>query len=307
MPATGLNTPVVFLVFKRPELTAQVFARIREARPPRLFIVADGPRWDHPGEAEKCRQVRTLIEQGVDWPCEMVRDYAETNMGCARRVSSGITRVFEQVEEAIVLEDDCLPESTFFQFCAELLERYRSDERIAQIAGCSFRSVPPAGGESYFFSRYPHCWGWATWRRAWRHYDHAMKAWAVPEQQLKLLGGLEQPAERKYWRHAFSGVMSGKIDSWAYRWTLALWQQSCLSISPYRNLVANIGFDASATNTRDFNRLADLPVSAMPFPLVHPGSFTPDSEADERTSRRVFRRSSMIIRLQRRLRRLFAG
>ena len=304
MPATGLNTPVVFLVFKRPKLTAQVFARIREARPPRLFIVADGPRWDHPGEAEKCRQVRTLIEQGVDWPCEVVRDYAETNMGCARRVSSGITRVFEQVEEAIVLEDDCLPESTFFQFCAELLERYRSDERIAQIAGCSFRPVPPAGGESYFFSRYPHCWGWATWQRAWRHYDHAMKAWAVPEQQLKLLGGLEQPAERKYWRHAFSGVMSGKIDSWAYRWTLVCWAQGWLSIVASHNLVSNIGFGAEATHTRFGDVTAAIPARPMSFPLRHPAHAVRDKEADAATGRLCFHRRGLFQRIQERLRNL---
>jgi len=304
MPPAGLDVPVVFLVFNRSELTARVFARIREARPARLFIVADGPRLNRPGEAEKCRQVRDTIEQGVDWPCEVVRDYADTNLGCARRVSSGITRAFEQVERAIILEDDCLPDPTFFPFCAELLERYEGDERIAQIAGCSFRPTPPADGSSYSFSRYPHCWGWATWRRAWRTYDHAMTAWTVPARQREVLREIEAAAERKYWRHAFSGTLRGRHDSWAYRWTLSCWDRRGLSAVAAQNLVSNIGYGEAATHTDANGAIAALPTRSLAWPLRHPSRVERDPAADAAVGRLCFRRPFLLWRCWHRFRRL---
>ena len=298
--------PVVLLVFNRPDCTALVLERIRRARPPRLYVVADGPRPNRTGEAARCAEVRALVAQGVDWPCEVIRDYAAANLGCARRVSTGLDAVFARETEAIILEDDCVPDPSFFPFCAELLERYRDVPRVAQISGCSFQDPGAAGPASYYFSRYPHCWGWATWRRAWRLYDHAMRAWSQPGSREWLAGRVPDPAERRTWAHSFAATARGRIDSWAYRWTFALWQQDCLSVSPYRNLVSNIGFGSGATNTRESDPLAALPVSPMPFPLVHPASLAPDVAADDRTSRRVYRRPSFMTRLQRRLRRAFA-
>ena len=304
MQAAALKVPVVFIVFKRPGLTVEVFARIRESRPAKLFIVADGPRPGHRDEAEKCRQVRELIERGIDWPCEVVRDYSDRNLGSALRVSSGITRVFQQVEEAIILEDDCLPDPTFFPFCAELLERYRGDERVAQIAGCSFRAIQPDNTDSYFFSQYPHCWGWATWRRAWRHYDHSMAAWRDPVRRRELLLRIESPAERKYWRHAFSGTLSERHDAWDYRWTLTCWSRGWLSIVASSNLVSNIGFGIDATHTRDQDPKLTLPANPTPFPLQHPIQIVRDSAADEITGQTYFRRPSLVQRCWQRLRRV---
>ena len=297
---------MVFIVFNRPECTARSLAAIRAARPSKLYVVADGPRPDRPGDAARCAQVRALVEQGVDWPCEVIRDYAPANLGCARRVSSGLDAVFARESEAIILEDDCVPDPTFFPFCAELLERYRDEPRVAQIAGCSFQGEGRDAPASYYFSRYPHCWGWATWRRTWRHYDHAMSAWPQARSEAWLAQTIPDPAERRVWAGCFDATASGRIDSWAYRWTFALWRQGCLSVVPYRNLVSNIGFDGNATHTRDLNPVAALPVAFLPFPLVHPGAFTQDVAADERTSRRVFRPPSWTTRLRRRLQRIFA-
>jgi hypothetical protein len=302
-----LQTPVVFLVFNRPDCTARSLAAIRAAHPPRLYVVADGPRADRPGDAALCAEVRALVQRGVDWRCEVIRDYAPANLGLARRVSSGLDAVFAREPEAIILEDDCVADPTFFRFCAELLERYRDEPRVGQIAGCTFQGAGHEASVSYYFSRYPHCWGWATWRRAWRLYDHAMSGWITPGGSEWLATRVSDPAERRYWAHSFTATADGRMDSWAYRWTLALWRQNCLGITPYRNLVSNIGFDSSATNTRDRNPLAARPVSPMPFPLVHPTSIVPDQPADERTSRQVFRRASLAFRLWRRLRRIFAG
>ncbi len=171
-----IKTPVVVIIFKRTDTTEKVFEAIRLAKPPKLFVIADGPRADHPGEAEKCEAARAIIER-VDWECEVLKNYSDTNLGCAKRVSSGLDWVFSNVEEAIILEDDCVPHLTFFPFCEELLEKYRYDTRIASISGQNVQFGRERTNYSYYFSRYNHCWGWATWRRAWQHFDFDMKLW----------------------------------------------------------------------------------------------------------------------------------
>src|SRR5512139_3287315 len=171
-----LKTPVAFIIFNRPDTAERVFAEIAKARPPKLLVVADGPRANRSGEAEKCAATRAIIDR-VDWDCEVLTNFSDTNLGCKNRVSSGIDWVFEQVPEAIILEDDCLPHPTFFRFCEELLERYRDDERIGMISGDNFQLGQKRTDASYYFSRYNHIWGWASWRRAWRHYDREASAW----------------------------------------------------------------------------------------------------------------------------------
>src|SRR5712691_1210425 len=175
--ADALRTPVVLIVFNRPEITAQSFAAIRAARPTQLFIIADGPRPNVSGDEEKCAATRAVVEK-VDWPCQILRKFAESNLGLRRNVSEGLDWVFRQTEEAIILEDDCLPDPTFFPFCDAMLERYRDDGRIGMISGTNPSAhLAPPDGESYFFSRYYYIWGWATWRRAWQLYDREMTAW----------------------------------------------------------------------------------------------------------------------------------
>ncbi|MEI6463774.1 MAG: glycosyltransferase family 2 protein [Verrucomicrobiota bacterium] len=298
------EAPVVFIIFNRVECTRQVWARICEARPRTLLLIADGPRRDRSADAERCAEVRRLVET-VDWPCDVRRNYAETNVGAARRIASGLDWAFALVEEAIILEDDCLPDPTFFPFCAELLERYRDHAGIAQIAGCSFQPQPAREFPCYFFSRYTHGWGWATWRRAWRLYDHEMKVWRTEREGKWLSAMIAHPDERAVWARCFDETLTGQVDAWDYRWTLAVWRRGMQSILPYRNLISNIGFGADATHTRRASPWAALAVSAMPFPLVHPDSLACDAAADEVTSRLVFRPPSLATRVGRRLRALF--
>ncbi|HWA27693.1 MAG TPA: hypothetical protein VG734_18700 [Lacunisphaera sp.] len=300
-----LETPLVFIVFNRPETTRQVWARIRSARPKRLFVIADGPRPDRPADAGLCATVREIVAQ-ADWPCDVTREYASSNLGTAVRVSSGLDRVFAEVEEAIILEDDCLPDPTFFPFCTELLARYRGEARVAQIAGCSFQGEDHGGKTSYYFSRYPHGWGWATWRRAWRNYDHSMRAWREERGGGWLERTITDPVERRIWEGSFDATLAGEVAAWDYRWVLAVWRLGQLSIVPYRNLISNLGFGADATNTRRESRWAALPLSPMPFPLVHPAAIAADEEADERTGRLVFQPPSWPARAARRLQRLFS-
>ncbi len=283
-----MKTPVVFLVFNRPDTTQRVFETIRQARPPKLLVVADGPRPDHPDDPEKCAAVRAIIDT-VDWDCEVLKNYSETNLGCKTRVSSGLDWVFEEVAEAIILEDDCLPDLTFFPFCEELLDRYRDDKRIMVISGDNFQFGRKRTEYSYYFSIYNHCWGWATWRRAWQYYDVEMKLWGEIKNGNWLYDILQDYWAVKYWSQQFEKTYQLKINSWAYRWTLSCWLQSGLTILPNTNLVSNIGFDLESTHTRNKSSLySNLQTKSLQFPLTHPLFIICDKKADAFTQRKKF-------------------
>ncbi|MBJ6799234.1 glycosyltransferase family 2 protein [Geomonas propionica] len=286
-----LTTPVVLLVFNRPETTARVFAAIRQARPPRLLIVADAARPGRADEAERCAEVRRIVA-AVDWPCEVLRDYADVNLGCRRRVASGLDWVFDQVEQAIILEDDCLPDPSFFRFCQELLERYREDRQVGMISGDNFQFGRCFGGDSYYFSRYFHIWGWATWRDRWKdNYDVDLAKWPQAREQGLLAEILEARAERREWTKALESSWRGRIDTWDYQWVFANWVARRLCILPAANLVSNIGFGAMATHTKVAGELADIPSRAISFPLVHPAKTARNREADRASRHRSSRRS----------------
>jgi hypothetical protein len=275
------STPVVLIIFNRPEATRQVFAAIRAARPQQLFVIADAPRLggNHPDDRAKCAATRAIIET-VDWDCAVFKNYADENMGCGLRVSSGLDWVFGQVESAIILEDDCLPDRTFFPFCTELLARYQDDARIAHISGNNFQFGQQRGAASYFYSRYAHMWGWATWRRAWQHYDYEIKQWPSLRSTDWLETLLDTPAAVANWRQIFDRMYNAEIDTWDYQWAFACWQYDGLCIHPQVDLVSNIGFTAEGTHTVRQNQFANLAVTEMQFPLKHPAAIIRDREAD---------------------------
>jgi hypothetical protein len=292
-----LTTPVVLLVFNRPQTTEQVFQEIRNAKPSKLLIIADGPRTERLGEAEKCAAVRAIVEQ-VDWDCQVFKNYSDTNLGCRKRVASGLDWVFNIVEEAIILEDDCLPHTTFFRFCQDLLEQYRTDERVMTISGNNFQYGRRRTVYSYYFSRYAHLWGWATWRRAWNCYDVDMKTWPKIRDGSWLFDilGCRRPEFRdgqcqfdargsirtiQYWNSIFEHTHNGRIDTWDYQLVFASWLQNSLHILPNTNLVSNIGFGPEATHTKVATQCANLPVAAMEYPLNHPQFVIRDSWADD--------------------------
>ena len=283
------TAPVVLLVFNRPEQTRRVLEVLRRVKPPTLFVVADGPRPDVPLDAPACAEVRQIISQGVDWNARVLLHYAEVNLGLRRRVSSGLDWVFEQVDRAIVLEDDCVPHPSFFQFCTELLAHYEHDTRVGVITGDNFQPQPFTCAASYYFSRYNHCWGWASWRRAWTFFDEGMARWPALRDTGWLDGLFPDPGHAHYWARIFDGVHERRINSWAYAWTFACWSQHLLTAIPQVNLVANIGFGETATNTRGGGGVkGNLPVSAMEFPLRHPACIVPDYSADAYSQRHVF-------------------
>lgn len=302
MTSYKLKTPIVFVIFNRPDATEKVFSLIRQARPYRLLIIADGPRVERPGEAEKCTAARAVVER-IDWDCEVLINYSDVNLGCRRRVSSGLDWAFSTVEEAIILEDDCLPHPTFFRFCEELLEKYRDDERIMAISGDNFQFGRSRTEYSYYFSRYNHCWGWAGWRRAWQHYDVDMKLWPRIRDSNLLIDLLSNSRTVNYWHKTFQDVYDGQIGTWDFQWTFACWIQNGLTILPSVNLVSNIGFYSEATHTTGGSQFANIPVEAMRYPLNYPPFVIRDITSDDFTQKTVFD-LSLIRRIEQKIYRI---
>lgn len=292
-----MQTPILFIIFNRPEPTRRVFEAIRKARPAKLLVVADGPRATRPGDRAACQATRDIIE-GVDWPCQVLKNYSEHNLGCKNRVSSGITWAFEQEEELIVLEDDCLPSESFFQFAEYCLKKYRSDPRVALIAGTNLvpKYVLPDDNTTYRFSRYAHIWGWASWRRTWDGYSVEISD--LPSSIMEFKGKFPcSVSNHEYWFKIFSQVQKGKIDTWDYQLFYFFWKSRLLSISPNFNLVENIGFGADATHTIGERPFWIRPLTEMPLPIRDPSVICSWEKSDIWESKYLFSNPSFVKRL----------
>lgn len=297
-----MNTAVVLIVFNRPQRAERVLECIRQAKPSKLFVIADGARLNRPGEAQQCEATRAIFDR-VDWDCTVLKNFSDINLGCKRRIASGLDWVFEQVEDAIILEDDCLPDPNFFSFCDTLLEHYRNDTRIMMVSGNNFQFDRPQSPYDYYFSRYALIWGWATWRRAWQKFDVQMKHWR-PLRDRGWLKELFDDAEAvRYWTELFDRVEQCEFDCWAPAWMYSCWIENGLSIAPARNLVSNIGFEQTATNTTDANSpFANTPTQSIHLPLKHPPLMIRDAEADRFSQKTQFHQG-LIQRYKNRLRR----
>ncbi len=293
MTSYAVTSPVLFIVFNRPDTTRRVFEAIRAARPKKLLVVADGLRASKAGEAERCAAVRDIVKQ-VDWDCDVVREYSETNLGCKMRVSSGIDWAFSLVERAIVLEDDCLPSPSFFRFCDEMLERHADDERVMLVSGDNRLYGRRRPKSSYYFSRYPNIWGWATWRRAWAKFDLSMEAWPAIREEKAFDQYFGKISERYYWKSMFNYVYNGHLDTWDYQWVYSIFRESGLCVVPERNLVRNIGFAVEATHTHSGSLFAALEAEEMEFPLRHPKYLLADAACDEAERRIRIRNVGML-------------
>lgn len=289
-----MKNPVLFLVFNRPDVTARVFQILQRMQPPRLYVAADGPRESRPAEGSLCEQTRA-IATAVDWPCEVFTLFRETNFGCKRAVSSAISWFFDREVQGIVLEDDCLPEPSFFDYCDELLDRYRNDDRVMCISGDNFISSHWQPEHSYYFSRYAHIWGWASWARAWEHYRVDLAAPGDDRIEEVLERTFPGSARlRDHWEALLTEVAAGRIDTWDYQWTYALWRKQGLSCVPRVNLISNIGFGAGATHTvHAESKLASLAVARLRQPLEHPAQVRRSELADSWTEKRIFEVSTL--------------
>lgn len=241
---------VLMLVFNRPDVTEQVFQAVRNARPPRLYVAADGPRLGRPQDEGTTAQVREVFKQ-VDWPCEVHTRFLTENLGCRHAVSSAIDWFFSKEEQGIVLEDDVLPSPAFFSYCDAMLERYKHDERIFSVVGNNLVEPWYQHPESYFFSKVFFVWGWASWRRAWQHYDVNMAAWPSTRLQVNALPYTpNQKLHHAYWDLVFDLTYKKQIATcWDHQWTYAHWKNDALCVTSSKNLVKNIGFGVDATHT----------------------------------------------------------
>ena len=275
-----LTSPVLFLIFNRPEITQQVFSAIRKAKPPRLYVAADGPRSDYPNEDEKCEHSRK-IAKNVDWDCEVKTLFRDQNLGCRLAVSQAIYWFFEQEPEGIILEDDCLPSQSFFWFCQEMLEYFRNDKAVGVICGFYSNELEYKPSASFFFSRYLRVWGWAGWRRSNEGYDSNINLLIEKQNTWKKdIFSRTDIFLKRYWQDMFEEVGSGKIDTWDIQLQYLLWQKKQQVIVSSKNLVQNIGWAQGAHPlTKDHNH--ELATSEINFPLTGPEMRERDTRADQ--------------------------
>jgi len=275
-----LETPILFIIFNRQEETRRVFAKIREVRPKFLYIAADGPRPDKIDEDKQCEDTRGIICQ-VDWECEVSTLFHESNLGCREAVSTAISWFFDNVDAGIILEDDCVPANSFFFFCQELLDRYKNDERVMMINGNNYYLGEEKISHSYYFSRYTHVAGWATWRRAWNCFDVDIKLWPHVRDNNILNEIFEKVRLSWFWEKMFHIVYQKELNCWGYQWFFACLVKNGLSIVPRVNLISNIGYNENATHTTDpNNKYANLETHEIQFPLKHPPIIERDSVLD---------------------------
>ena len=272
------NTPILFLIFNRPDTTKSVFEQIREIKPAKLYVAADGPRENRHGEDLRCAETRDIISK-IDWPCKLKTLYREKNLGCKIAVSSAISWFFEQEEYGVILEDDCLPNLSFFPFCEELLIRYKDDDRIGHIGGDCFLPGIIKNGLSYDFCSFAHIWGWASWRRVWKKYDVNFQYWNEGNRN-DLFNNLR---EKIYFTSFISDTLSGRngINTWDIQYFFTLRTQNQLSIYPAKNLVENIGFGTQdATHTGNISGNNEFKKEKIEFPLKHPQYFVRNKTID---------------------------
>ena len=284
--AVTIETPILFLVFNRPDVTQVVFEEIRKARPKQLFIAGDGPRSHVEGDADRCQQVRDIFKN-VDWDCEVKTNFREENLGCGKAVSGALTWFFQHVDQGIILEDDCVPDPTFFTFCEENLQRYENDPRVMLISGSSFQKEPRGEG-SYYFSRLAHIWGWATWKRVWDLYDFRILSYTDYEKSGSIKEFHSNPAVQSHFSDIFEMMHSKPIDTWDYQLFFKIVENNGLCINPNVNLVTNIGFGPDATHTLDSTSSNANARRYSIDKIIHPATVAVDQEADDYSLEYVF-------------------
>lgn len=309
----SFQTPILFLIFSRPNTTKQVFERIREIKPKYLYVAADGPRDSKEGELEKTKEVRKIVLDGIDWDCEVKTLFREQNLGCRQAVNQAITWFFDNVEMGIVIEDDILADLSFFHFAENLLVKYQSDERIMMISGHNHLGDWNHNNASYFFSQLGAIWGWATWRRAWSKNQNIIPYWDTIKENHSLEKIFKHAEQAEYRKYVTSNTISGAIDTWDYIWTLTRLVNSGNSILPSKNLISNIGFDEDATHTKSTNLLKEAITSQSLdiSKLSHPDFVYPDLEYDEKVffkytnPKKEVKNENRIIKLTKKTRRKF--
>ena len=279
-----VKSPIVFIVFNRPEVTQQVFNIIRKSQPKKLYLISDGPRKDKPNDESLCQKVRDIV-CNIDWECDVKKNFSEENLGCGVRVSSGISWVFENEDKAIIIEDDVLPSLKFFQFCDEMLDRYENNKTIAQISGANLQNITYTP-DSYFISKYSAIWGWATWKRAWKGYSQKLENWEC-ERKNNHIADIFNKSEWLELRYKIDLIKAGDLNTWDYQWDYHRLKQNGYNIFPKKNLIKNLGLGSGTHTNKMNNQLNDLAIDDLDFPLDHPADLTPCNIFDKQYYERM--------------------
>lgn len=293
----NFNTPILLMIFNRPDTTAKVFDEIKKIKPKQLFVAADAARVDNAEDIALVEQTKMLVENMVDWDCEVITLYREKNLGCKRAVSSATTWFFEHVEQGIILEDDCVPDQSFFMYCQELLEMYKDDSSVMHIGGSNFQHGKKRGDASYYFSAYNHIWGWATWKRAWDKYDVNIADFPKFVEQEKIKTIWNKTYIQNIWLKKFASVFEKKVDTWDYQWTYTIWNNGGRCIIPNTNLITNIGFGEDATHTKRKDMYANMKRNLI-GKIIHPENTEINKIADEFYNKRLTLRYRIINKLK---------
>ena len=269
---------VLLTVWKRPEQVLRVINVLREYKPKKVYVSCDGPNINIEGQKEKVLKTRSIIDQSIDWDCNLYKNYSDVNLGCRDGMTKAIDWFFNNEEEGIIIEDDCLPNIEFFEYCDNLLEKYRFNERIFSISGCNRHNGLIRGEYSYFFSRYVHVWGWAGWRRSWKKYDKSMQEWEKFKRFANINSFFISKREKSFWIETFDNLTKLNVpDTWDYQWVFAHILNDALSIIPNSNLISNIGFGTDSTHSFAPPKTQ---ITKNIIPIKHPQYVIRDKEAD---------------------------
>ncbi|WP_316759862.1 hypothetical protein [Pedobacter aquatilis] len=284
-------SPILLLIFNRPEETNKVFLEIRKQRPRKLFIAADGPRNNSLSDIQQCTEAQKIFTL-IDWECELRTLVQDTNLGCGQAPATAITWFFQNVEYGIILEDDCLPNASFFEYCDLLLLKYLHYDKIMMISGTSYQSEQ-LNSVSYYFSKYPHMWGWASWRRAWKHYNYSFDSEDEITRKTVLKKTFRHRYEQLFWEKNLDMIIKG-FNTWDYQWMYWIWKNEGVCITPWKNMISNIGFGVKATHTHDTCSFQSQMKTKKVSSLVHPAKIVINEKADnyERTNILIGSRAS---------------
>ena len=293
-----IKTPVVLICFNRPILTKKVFKQIKKKiikkkkkkKPSKLFIIMDGPRHKYSEDLKNIKKVKKIFRE-INWKCKVYKDYAKENLGLKRRVVTGLNWVFKKVDKAIILEDDCYPTDNFFTFCESMLNFYKDNKKVLAITGNNFQTAP-IDNKSYYFSKYSHIWGWATWRSTWDLFNDEEKYIRkfLNSKKFKRINKIVD--EQNYWKSMYYQIKRGSLKSWAFYFLINIWKKDGLTVTPNKNLIINLGINnISSSNKNDPNLKINLSKTDIKFPLTHPKIIKVNETADNKVFYSIYKKN----------------
>ena len=293
-----INTPIVLICFNRPNETAKIFNKIKLIKPKKLFLIMDGPRIGEQEDIINCLLVKNIVTN-ISWNCIVYKNFSKKNLGLKKRIVSGLNWVFSKTKSAIILEDDCLPNRDFFTFCQKLLIYYEKNNTVRFITGNNFQKSKHNKKTSYYFSKYSHIWGWATWKNTWELYCDDNRVWKKYLNSKEFCKTCPNYLERRYWKSMFNKVKSGKLKSWSIYLLFSIWKNSGLTATPSVNLVKNLGFNERGTNTKISTIKYNTKNLTLSKKLIHPKKIFQNSLVDNYVFENIYNENfkKKIIRL----------